>query len=227
MWIYLKFFLHFILSRFVIVFFNFQQLSQAREMKYINIITWLLLCLLIFSTTLAFLTFFWRNVQSKVQLRNKKHLARLEGDLILYLYDEKFEAVLLEQLTSVKGYKRQLLIGLIGGMSSQLLGQSCTKLKRLYIEIFRLKPHGTYQQYMGHLKQGFEAHFPFERMKNSSQIISEWEQIHMHNNFVKYNAKLPDLSIYLTAKNPSLVVFCRRLMSEFRQGGVLEKLPGS
>ena len=262
MWIYFKGFLHFIMSRLVTVFFNFHQLNQAREMKYINVITWLLLCWLIFCSSLVFLTFFWRNIQTTIHTRNNKHLSRLEGDLILYLYDEKLEASLLEQFSRLKGYKRQIFLGLLVRMNTQFVGQLNNKLKSLFMETIHVKTKGEIGQYPWSIRPSYlralsqmniglavksieklrasynatlrtesliamtsiKDQFPFEYLIGSSEIISDWEQIHMHNNFVKYNAHLPDLSTYLTAENPSLIVFCLRLMRVFSHEEVFEEL---
>jgi hypothetical protein len=165
MLIYFKNFLHFILSRLVSVFFNFNELCKAREMRYMNTITWGILCLLIFCTCLIFMTFLWRNVQSKVQLRNVRHVGKIEEDLILYLYDEKFAPVVLEQFARFKGYKRQLLLGVITQMESQFVGKLSIQLKHLFRKVIDENSR-RYKQYRGRVALGMDGWFPFKEPKN-------------------------------------------------------------
>ena len=198
---YFKDFIHFILRRIVTVFFNFNQLNQARDIKYITVLTWFVLCWLILCTGLVFLTFFWRRIQCSIHLRNSRQLSDLETDLISYLYDDQDEASFFEKFCQLKGYKRQLFFGLLVRTHTQFIGHLNDKVRRLTREIMQVNVHNSNVQvargqniekflasYSSNLPfeslvtiTGMEGQMLFELLNKGVEPISDWEQIQIHH----------------------------------------------
>jgi HEAT repeat protein len=58
---------------------------------------------------------------------------------------------------------------------------------------------------------------PFEFLSHLERPFSLWEQITLHELIVQHNITVPGFKKWLTSSNPTVVMFCLRMIREFKQ----------
>ena len=69
---------------------------------------------------------------------------------------------------------------------------------------------------------GEENHFDF--LSHLKRPFSLWEQITLHELIVQHNIPVPAFQKWLTSPNPTVVMFCLRMIREFKQKDAEEKV---